>query len=66
MATCKIETEDVNRFTHSETLQTRTIFAETVFAYDHNFWENFNIILPEEELNEAISKITSKIEETRD
>jgi hypothetical protein len=64
MATCKIETEDVNRFTHSETLQTRTIFAETNFAFDPDFWENFNIILPEDALNEAIRKITSKIEET--
>jgi hypothetical protein len=64
MATCKIETQDVTRFTRNETLQTRTIFAETSFAYDNLFWENFNIILPEEQLNDAINKITSKIEET--
>ncbi|GHT29566.1 hypothetical protein AGMMS49574_06670 [Bacteroidia bacterium] len=45
-------------------LQTRTIFAETNFAYDNLFWENFNTILPKGQLNDAINKITSKIEET--
>jgi hypothetical protein len=66
MVTCKIETENVSRFTRNETLRTRTIFAETNFSYDKDFWGNFNIILPEEKLNEAISKITSKIEETEE
>jgi hypothetical protein len=65
MATCRIETENVSRFTRSEALQTRTIFAETNFGYDSDFWGNFNIILPEEKLNEAISRIASKIEETQ-
>jgi hypothetical protein len=64
MATCKIETQDVSRFTRNETLQTRTVFAETNFTYDNDFWGNFNIILPEDQLGEAISRITSKIEET--
>ena len=64
MVTCKIETQDVNRFTRSETLPTRTIFADTDFFYDDHFWGNFNVIPPEEKLNDAISKISSKIEET--
>jgi hypothetical protein len=61
--TCKIDTTHVNRFTRSEAIQTKTIFAETDFTYDENFWEDFNIILPEEKLNESISRIASKIEE---
>jgi hypothetical protein len=61
--TCKIDTTHVNRFTRNESIQTKTIFAETDFIYDENFWEDFNIILPEEKLNESISRITSKIEE---
>jgi len=64
MVTCKIETEDVSRFTRSETLSTRTVFAETRFEYDNKFWGDFNIIIPENELSEAIQKISSKIEET--
>lgn len=66
MVTCKIDTDLVNRFTRSEVLSTRTIFAETRFAYDEKFWGNFNVIPPEEKLNEAIGKISSKIEETEE
>jgi hypothetical protein len=64
MVTCKIETENVGRFTRSEALRTQTVFAETNFHYDSEFWGNFNIILPEEKLTEAVGRITSKIEET--
>lgn len=64
MVTCKTDTSDVKRFVKNEILPTRTIFGETNFIYDENFWGNFNIILPEEKLYEAISKISSKIEET--
>lgn len=64
MATCKIETKDVSRFPRSETLSTRTIFADTHFEYDNTFWGEFNTIIPENELNDAIRQISSKIEET--
>lgn len=64
MVTCKIETGQVSRFTRNETLSTRTVFSETNFGYDKDFWGNFNIIPPEEKLNEAIGKISSMIEET--
>lgn len=64
MATCKIETVDVSRFARQETLPLRTIFSDTPFSYDAGFWEDFNFIPTEEELNEAIRKISLKIEET--
>jgi len=64
MVTSKTETEDVSRFARNESLQPHTIFSDTHFSYDKNFWENFNIIPPEEKLSEAIGKINTKIEET--
>lgn len=64
MVTCKTDTMHVNRFARSETLPTRSVFSETHFTYDESFWEGFNVILPEDKLSEAISKISSKIEET--
>lgn len=64
MVICKTDTVNVNRFTRKETLSTRTVFSETKFGYDESFWGNFNVIPPEEKLNEAIGKISSKIEET--
>lgn len=66
MVTCKIETEQVSRFTKSEKLSTRTVFAETHFGYDEDFWQNFIVIPPEIKLNESIEKIAPKIEETGD
>ena len=66
MVTCKVDTDQVSRFTRNEALPTRTVFAETEFTYDEKFWGNFNVIPPEEQLNEAIGKISSKIEETEE
>ncbi|MDR0700167.1 MAG: carboxypeptidase-like regulatory domain-containing protein [Tannerella sp.] len=54
MATCKIDTADVKPFPRNERLSPTRIFAETKHGYDVNFWNNFNIILPEENLTETI------------
>lgn len=64
IVTCKIDTQQATRFSRNEVLPTRTVFSETNFSYDDSFWGNFNVIPPEEKLNEAISLISSKIEET--
>lgn len=61
--TCDIETTDVSRFVRNETFPKTMVFSDINFVYDNDFWENFNVILPEEELHEAIRKITSQIEE---
>ena len=66
MGTCKLDTNQVSRFARSEALPTRSIFGETQFAYDEKVRGNFNVIPPEEKLNEAIGKISSKIEETEE
>ncbi|MCL1938736.1 MAG: carboxypeptidase-like regulatory domain-containing protein [Candidatus Azobacteroides sp.] len=63
MVVCKIDTCDVKRFPRKESISTRTVFSETKFHYDNRFWDDFNVILPEKELNEAITRISSKIEE---
>ena len=54
MVTCKVDTENNNPFRQKERISTTRIFAETKHDYDKNFWENFNIILPEEKLKENI------------
>lgn len=64
MATCKIEGTGVTRFQRKESIPVHNIFSETHFGYDYNFWKDFNVILPEEKLNEAISRISSRIEES--
>ena len=59
MVVCKIDTVDVKRFPGKESIPTRNVFSETKFQYDGRFWDDFNVILPEKELNEAISRWTS-------
>jgi len=53
MVTCKVDT-DARPIPMRERLSTTRIFAETKHEYDKHFWQNFNIILPEEELKETI------------
>jgi hypothetical protein len=52
--TCKIDTKDVKNIPRNERLSPETIFSETNHTYDQNFWENFNLILPEERLVETM------------
>ncbi len=64
MATCHIDTLNVKRFPTRESQPTQNIFSETNYVYDESFWGDFNIIMPEEKLSDAISRISSKIEES--
>jgi len=66
MITCKVETGQVVAFPRTERLPTRTIFSDTYFKYDENFWKDFNVIPLEEEISKLIEKISLKIEEIGD
>lgn len=54
MANCKTETENVERFLSDERLSTRDVFSDIEYTYDPDFWEHFNIILPEEQIQELV------------
>lgn len=53
---CKIDNNDVKRFPGSDKLPTRDIFSDTNFVYDKDFWEHFNVILPEDKLRDLVQK----------
>ncbi|MDR1406412.1 MAG: carboxypeptidase-like regulatory domain-containing protein [Tannerella sp.] len=61
MVTCRIDTVDVRTIPRSERLSPNRIFAETGHVYDKDFWENFNIILPEEKLKETLINSISEV-----
>ena len=65
MATCHIDTLNVRRFSIRESQSTQNILSETNYVYDASFWGDFNTILPEEKLSDALLRITSKIEEVK-
>ena len=62
MATCEIDTDNVKRFSNRERLPTGQIFSQTHFEYDSDFWEQFNTIVPEQKITEAITKLLLTVE----
>lgn len=66
MITCKVDTEQVTAFPRIDRLSTRTIFSDTNFKYDENFWKEFNVIPLEAEISKLIEKVSLKIEEIGD
>lgn len=49
-----IQKTDLKRFSRDESFSQRDIFVEMINEYDPEFWENYNIIKPDEELQNAI------------
>ena len=49
-----IHSTDLKRFDRDESFGQRDIFVEIIDGYDPVFWENYNIIKPNEELQNAI------------
>ncbi|KAA6341410.1 hypothetical protein EZS27_010778 [termite gut metagenome] len=54
MVNCDVDTQNVKSFSRSERLSITTIFSETKYSYDADFWKGFNVIVPEERLKELI------------
>lgn len=63
IAACHIDTTNVVRFDREEVLKPNVVFSDVPYFYDESFWGDYNIITPEEKLNEALSRINRKIEE---
>ncbi len=50
----------MTRFPRAERLPVHTVFSETDFKYDADFWGDFNVIPLEEELGKIIEKVSLK------
>ena len=56
------DTVNVARFKSSESLKPNEIFADRVTTdYDESFWGPYNIIKPEEPIEEAVERITKRM-----
>ena len=51
------ESTSLRRFVKDETFQSTDIFTETIIDYDEEFWGNFNVIQPDDDLRKAIKMI---------
>lgn len=61
MATCHIDTTNVEPFPRNERIRPYSIFMDTPVDYDPNFWQNFNIIPREKELRESIEQLKEQL-----
>jgi len=62
MAVVNIDTLRTDRFRRRESLNTRIVFSDQNFVYDHDFWKDYNIILPEKKISEALQEMNLELE----
>lgn len=52
--TTNIEKGEFHRFTKQEIFRSNEIFTDKIVSYDKNFWQNYNVIQPEQDLIDAL------------
>ncbi len=62
MAVTALKTEQVDRFRIREISNPRDIFADMLGGYDPDFWGPYNILIPEESLEDALIRISRLLE----
>ena len=62
LATSQIDTLNVQKFSRDEVVKTNTIFVDSKFSFDETYWGDYNVIVPEEKLSQALSRINAKME----
>lgn len=65
LATCSIDTSGVERFPRQDVMKPNVVFSDQPYDGNDAFWGDFNVIVPEAKLTEALSKIIGKIEEIK-
>lgn len=55
-----IKNTELKKFDRDESFTQRDIFVEMINNYDPDFWENYNIIKPDEDLQNAFKKSAQK------
>lgn len=63
MATTKLDTINVRRFKHRETIAPTTILSTKNLTYDDQFWGNQTFIKPEDNIKEAIKRINNSMQQ---
>ncbi|PKQ60489.1 hypothetical protein BZG02_19240 [Labilibaculum filiforme] len=63
MATTKLDTNNVVKFRHRETIAPTTILSTENLTYDPKFWGNQTFIKPEDNIKEAIKRISNSMQQ---
>jgi hypothetical protein len=62
MAVTNLQTYQAVRFKPRETTNSGDIFADLLGGYDFEFWGPYNIIIPDESMDEALKRISRLME----
>lgn len=62
LATNYIDTVGVKRFKHKDIISTNGIFIDEKYRYDSDFWGNYNYIIPNETLEDALIRINKNLD----
>jgi hypothetical protein len=62
MAVTNLQTYQAGRFRPRETTNSGDIFADLLGGYDFEFWGPYNIIIPDESMDEALKRISRLME----
>ncbi len=54
-----IHSTELKKFRRNESFSYRDVFVEMIDNYDPDFWENYNIIKPDEDLRNAIQNLSA-------
>lgn len=57
------QTENVVRFEHEELAPVYSVFSNTIYGYDPEFWKNFDFLKPEDDLMEALGRLKIRLGE---
>ncbi len=66
LAITSVEPGKTNQFKASEALKPRTILSDEVFEYDPEFWGDYNTIVPEASLQDALKLIGKQLQELQE
>lgn len=64
MVYTQIDTTDVKRPSRSNIFHTNTIFSDSEYLYDYDFWDENNIISPENDIMDAFKRSGFKMQKT--
>ncbi|MBU8892909.1 MAG: DUF5686 and carboxypeptidase regulatory-like domain-containing protein [Bacteroidales bacterium] len=61
-----IDTTDVKRFKRIETISPKKVFIDENYNYDQQFWGEYNYIIPDETMEEALIRIQQKLDNAKE
>ncbi|MCJ7821325.1 MAG: hypothetical protein MUP53_08985, partial [Bacteroidales bacterium] len=63
LAVTNHRTGDIERFDHEELAPVYSVFSRNITGYDNEFWKDFDFLKPEDNLIEALSRLSLRLGE---